>query len=81
MEANLVATEWAQRCLTRRGIVALASDEFGLPLSKGRLDKLSMHGQGPKAIGEFGGRHLYEKAEVVRWLRSLIKPAAEKAPE
>jgi hypothetical protein len=67
--------------VTRRGIVAIARDELGLPFSKGRLDKLSMLGKGPKAIGEFGGRHLYEKEEVVRWLRSLIKPVAEKAPE
>jgi hypothetical protein len=67
MEANLPH-------ITRRGIVAIARDELGLSFSKGRLDKLAMLGRGPKAIGEFGGRHIYDKETVVQWLRGLIKP-------
>jgi hypothetical protein len=81
MEANSIITEGAERCLTRRGIVALAKDELGLPLSKGRLDKLSMLGRGPKAIGEFGGRHIYDREVVLEWLRSLIRPLEQRAAE
>ena len=33
--------------ITRRGIVALAKDELGLPFSKSHLDKLAMVGRGP----------------------------------
>jgi hypothetical protein len=81
MEANSIITEGAERCLTRRGIVALAKDELGLPLSKGRLDKLSMLGRGPKAIGEFGGRHIYDREVVLEWLRSPIRPLEQRAAE
>ncbi len=63
--------------LTRRGILHVAK-ELGLPFSKGRLDKLCMNNHGPAPIGEFGGRHLYDKEEVIRWLRSLIRPISQK---
>jgi hypothetical protein len=33
-----------------------------------------MLGRGPKAVGEFGGRHIYNRATVIEWLRGLIKP-------
>ena len=61
--------------------MALAKDELGLPLSKGRLDKLSMLGRGPKAIGKFGGRHIYDREVVLEWLRSLIRPLEQRAAE
>jgi hypothetical protein len=60
--------------ITRRGIVALAKDELGLPFSKSHLDNLAMVGRGPKPVGEFGGRHIYDRSTVIEWLRGLIKP-------
>jgi hypothetical protein len=67
--------------ITRRGIVALAKDELGLPFSKSHLDKLAMLGKGPKAIGEFGGRHIYDRETVVEWLRGLIRPLEQRGAE
>jgi hypothetical protein len=69
------------RHITRRGIVALAKDELGLPFSKSHLDKLAMLGKGPKAIGEFGGRHIYDRQTVVEWLRGLIRPLEQREAE
>ena len=60
--------------ITRRGIVALAKDELGLPFSKSHLDKLAVLGKGPKPLGEFGGRHIYDRGTVITWLRSMIRP-------
>jgi hypothetical protein len=63
--------------ITRRGIVALAKEELGLPLSKSWLDKLTMLGLGPKPIGKVGSRHVYSRDEVLRWITAeLIKPVA-----
>ena len=33
-----------------------------------------MVGRGPKPIGEFGGRHIYDRQTVLEWLRGLIQP-------
>jgi hypothetical protein len=60
--------------VTRRGIVAIARDELGLPFSKSHLDKLAMVGKGPKAIGVVCGRHIYDRETAVAWLHGLIKP-------
>ena len=65
-----------QTNLTRRGVVNLAQ-ELGLPVSKSWFDKLSMVGQGPKPLGRVGQKHIYERGEAERWLRSLIKPIHE----
>ena len=65
--------------LTRRGVLALAKEELGLPLSKARLDKLCMERRGPPALGEFGGKHIYDRAVVLEWLRGLIRPIEGKA--
>jgi hypothetical protein len=67
--------------ITRRGIVALAKDELGLPFSKSHLDKLAMLGQGPKPIGEFGGCHIYDRGTVITWLRSMIRPLEQRGAE
>jgi hypothetical protein len=61
--------------LTRRGILDLARNELGLPLSKSWLDQLTMVGRGPKPIGRVGPRHVYAREEVLRWIANdLIKP-------
>jgi hypothetical protein len=67
--------------ITRRGIVALAKDELGLPLSKSHLDKLAMLGKGPKPLGEFGGRHIYDRGAVIAWLKSTIRPLEQQGAE
>ena len=49
--------------LTRRGVLALAKEELGLPLSKAKLDKLCMDRKGPPPLGMFSGKHIY--AQVI----------------
>ena len=58
-----------QTNLTRRGVIDL--------VSKSWFDKLAMIGQGPKPLGRVGQKHIYERGEAERWLRSLIKPIHE----
>jgi hypothetical protein len=59
--------------LTRRGVLGVAK-ELGLPISKGTLDKKCMEGRGPIAVGQFNGRHVYRREDVLAWLRGLISP-------
>jgi hypothetical protein len=60
--------------LTRRGVLALAREELGLPLSKAKLDKLCMDRRGPPPLGMFSGKHIYDRAAAIEWLRSMIRP-------
>ena len=58
----------------------MAKDE-GIPLSKSDLDKKAMVGKGPKALGECGGRHLYDREVALEWLRGLIRPLEQRGAE
>jgi hypothetical protein len=67
--------------LTRRGVLALAKEELGLPLSKPQLDKLCMARKGPPPLGVFSGKHVYDREAVIEWLRSMIRPLEQREAE
>jgi hypothetical protein len=63
--------------VTRRGIVALSIEVFGIPLSKSRLDKDAAAGVGPTADARVGQRALYRVRTAVPYILarlSEVKP-------
>jgi len=62
---------------TRKGIVALARDVFGIPLTKGTVDKLACEGKGPPVDAICGKRHLTRGRNAVPFILSQVRPATE----
>jgi hypothetical protein len=64
----------SDRYLTRRELVDFLKSH-GFPISVSTIAKLSMpsRGEGPKAEGCWGGRHLYRPERALAWARARFK--------
>jgi hypothetical protein len=61
-----------------RGQLAEALRDRGFPIGDSTLDKLCAPScnQGPRAVGYYGRRPLYDLAEALQWAQGRIRPAA-----
>jgi hypothetical protein len=67
--------------LTRKQAVELVRAETGIPLTASAFDKASMRkiGRAPKPAAVYGRQHLYTRATILEFARSLLKPVPEAA--
>jgi hypothetical protein len=58
--------------VTRRGIVELADKLFGIPLSKSKIDKMAMAGNGPSIDARIGQRELTRIRNAVPFILAQL---------
>ena len=63
--------------VTRKQATEIVREETGIPLCPSQFDKDAMLGRAPKPAAIYGKTHLYTRAAVLEYARSLIRPAGE----
>ena len=59
--------------VTRRGIVELADKALGIPLSKSKIDKMAMAGNGPSIDARIGQRELTRIRNAIPFILALLR--------